>query len=145
MSIVKGFLIVVGVIGTLVVAGGAGAMTYLFLGNNVELSMRDLEVGEPSHAGEREALVASCQAVLGKGLGSKANAACGCIADDFEQDLSRVERLMVSASFQKDTRRLVAIGMSIAKSGAKREDIDALKNKLEPSIRSAFLHCAQTQ
>ena len=85
------------------------------------------------------------QAVLGKGLGSKANAACGCIADDFEQDLSRVERLMVSASFQKDTRRLVAIGMSIAKSGAKREDIDALKNKLEPSIRSALLYCAQTQ
>ena len=37
MSIVKGFLIVVGVIGTLVVAGGAGAMTYLFLGKNVEL------------------------------------------------------------------------------------------------------------
>ena len=143
MSIIKGFLIVAGVIGTLVVAGGAGAMTYLFSGKSVEIAMRDLEVGEPSHAGEREALAASCQAVLGSDLGSKATAVCDCIAGDFEHDLSRVERLMVSASFQQDTRRVVAIGVSIAKTGASRDYINGMKAKLEPSIRAAFVHCAQ--
>ena len=139
----KGFFIVIGVAAFLLVAGGAGAMTYLFSGKSIELSKPDLEVGEPSQPGERDALIASCITVLGKGLGSKAATACGCLADDFEHDLSRVERLMISASFQKDTRRLVAIGMSIAKTGATKEDIDAMKTNMAPTIKSAFSRCIQ--
>jgi len=116
-----------------------GLGLYLYQRNIVPIAITaaDIEKGGAFSTAERAALVDAC-AARAKQDGPKV---CGCIADRAATDLSRFDRLVMTASFQQKLSEIVAAGKGLIASGIPAEKIKSAEDGSRERMKEIMKSC----
>ena len=125
--------------GAVVVGGYYGASN----GETVKISAQDIEVGGPYPEEERQALVDSCKKNIETPAGEQD--ACACIADKAGTDLSRFERLALTAGFEGSATKIVGLTKGLIGSGLPQAEIDAMEANSKTRIDTVLKACGIEQ
>jgi hypothetical protein len=109
MKFLKWMLIIAGSLVVLLVVAGVGGYFYVVSGPSLELSARDLDVGSPWSATEREAFVATCMRTSPAEHRERAPVFCECVTKELETQASRVERLIFAAGLEDNWRQMAKV------------------------------------
>lgn len=116
-----------------------GAMFYVYQRNitPIGVTAADLEKGGSFSSEERSALVAACTAR------AKQDAAkvCGCVADKVATDLSRFDRIVLTATFQEKLSDVVAAGKGLIASGLPADRIKAAEDGSKVRMKDILKTC----
>lgn len=113
---------------------------FYFYQRNIEpmtVTAADIEKGGTFSASERAALVSACTA-RAKQDGEKV---CGCIADKAATDLSRFDRLVITASFQQKLSDIVAAGKGLIASGIPADKIKTAEDGSKQRMKDIMKTC----
>jgi hypothetical protein len=121
----------------IIIALGAGFYFYQRNITPLAVSVSDIEKGGSFSAEERANLVNACT-VRAKQDGAKV---CGCIADKAATELSRFDRLVMTASFQQKLSDIVAAGKGLIASGIPAEKIKAAEDGSKVRMKDIMKTC----
>lgn len=121
----------------IIIAIGAGFYFYQRNITPLAVTAADIEKGGSFSADERATLVNACTA-RAKQDGAKV---CGCIADKAATDLSRFDRLVMTASFQQKLSDIVAAGKGLIASGIPAEKIKAAEEGSKVRMKDIMKTC----
>ena len=138
MTVLKWVLAAVGVIFLLLIALIVGGYFWAQNIEAVKLSAGDMEPGGSYPAEERQALITACEKQHKAGADA---AACTCLADKAGTDMSRFERLALTAGFETSPSKFVALINGATDSGVSKADIDAIEARAKERIKGALEAC----
>jgi hypothetical protein len=100
-----------------------GVAFYLYQRNiaPIPVTAADLDKGGSFSDAEKAALTSACSGAIKKDT----DKVCGCLVDKAGTDLSRYERMMMTATFQAKLSDLVAIGKGLIDSGVPADKVKA--------------------
>lgn len=143
MSVLKWLLIIVGVLFLAFLAVVVGGYYWASNVETVKISAQDIEVGGPYPEEERQALVNSCKKNIETPAGEQD--ACACIADKAGTDLSRFERLALTAGFEGSATKIVGLTKGLIGSGLPQAEIDAMEANSKTRIDTVLKACGIEQ
>jgi hypothetical protein len=143
MSVLKWLLIIVGVLFLAFLAIVVGGYYWASNVETVKITAEDIKVGGPYPDDERQALVASCK----KNIETPASEQdeCACIAEKAGTDLSRFERLALTAGFEGSASKIVGLTKGLIGSGLPQAEIDAMEANSKTRIDSVLKACGVEQ
>jgi hypothetical protein len=143
MSVLKWLLIIVGVLFIAFLAIVVGGYYWASNVETVKITAQDIEVGGAYPEEERQALVASCKRNIETPAGEQD--ACACIADKAGTDLSRFERLALTAGFEGSATKIVGLTKGLIGSGLPQAEIDAMEANSKTRIDTVLKACGIEQ
>ena len=120
-----------------IIALGAGFYFYQRNITPLTVTTADIEKGGSFPAEERTALVNACT-TRAKQDGPKV---CGCIADKAATELSRFDRLVMTATFQQKLSDIVAAGKGLIASGIPAEKIKTAEDGSKARMKDIMKTC----
>lgn len=116
-----------------------GAALYFYQRNiaAVPVSAADIEKGGSFSAEERSTLKTACVARIKKD-GEKV---CGCIADKAASEISRFDRLVMTAGFQEKLADVVALTKGLVQSGIPIEKVKAAEDGSKTRVKEILKTC----
>lgn len=120
-----------------IIALGAGFYFYQRNITPIAVTVADIEKGGSFSAQERADLVNACSA-RAKQDSAKV---CGCIADRAATDLSRFDRIVMTASFEQKLSGIVAAGKGLVASGIPAEKIKAAEDGSKVRMKDIMNSC----
>ena len=116
-----------------------GVLFYFYQRNiqPVPVAATDLDTGGSFSDGERAAMIAACSAQIKKD-GDKA---CACIADKAASQISRFDRLVLTATFQDKLSDIVALTKGLVQSGIPAEKVQAAEKGSKERLKSLMAAC----
>lgn len=116
-----------------------GAVFYFYQRNipAIPVTAADLEKGGSFSAEERATLTSACTA-RAKEDGAKV---CGCIVDKVATDVSRFDRMVITASFQHKLSDIVAAAKGLANSGIPADKIKAAEDGSKQRMKDIMKTC----
>ena len=139
MKVLKWVLIVFGAVLLVFIAVGAGGLYWASTVESVKLTAADLDIGGSYPPEERQALFDACKSSSENEGGDEA--ACTCLTDNAGTESSRLERLILVASFEGNWTRIVALVKGVAFSGLPEEKIDELRAYAKRRMKSLKTMC----
>jgi hypothetical protein len=139
MAVLKWILIVAGV---LFVIGAAAIFGFGYWASNVEsvkITEADLQVGGAYPPEERQQVLDVCTKKAKPG--KEGDDRCACIADRAGKELSRFERLVLTASLEGSPTRIVALTKGLMDTGLSEEKSQALEKDSEKRFESLLKAC----
>ncbi len=120
-----------------IIALGAGFYFYQRDITPIKVTAADLEKGGSFPPEERAALVAACT-IQAEVNGEKV---CGCIADKAGTELSRFDRLVMTATFRQKLAEIVAAGKGLVASGIPAEKIKTAEDGSKARMKDIMKFC----
>ncbi len=116
-----------------------GLVGYRWIGKIEPVSMTaaDLDSGGNFSVEEKSALTAACSARVKK----DADRSCSCITDKAATDLSRFERLFMTASFEGRPLKMIGVARGLVEAGVPKGKIDAAINGSKERISGLMKLC----
>ena len=120
----------------LVLLGGG---FYLYQRNiaPVAVTVADLEKGGSFSADERAALKAAC----GLRVKKDGDKVCGCIADKAATDVSRFDRMVITASFQEKLSDIVGLTKGLVASGIPADKVKTAEDGAKARVKDIMKSC----
>ena len=120
----------------LVLLGGG---FYLYQRNiaPVAVTVADLEKGGSFSADERAALKAAC----GLRVKKDGDMVCGCIADKAATDVSRFDRMVITASFQEKLSDIVGLTKGLVASGIPADKVKTAEDGAKARVKDIMKSC----
>lgn len=103
----------------------------------VPITAADLEKGGSFSPAERDSMKSACVAAVKKD-GDKV---CGCIADKAGADVSRFDRLVMTATFQHKMADVVALSKGLVNSGIPADKVKAAEDGSRQRVRDIMKSC----
>lgn len=139
MTVLKWVLIIFGVLFLAVAAVLFGGYYWASSIESVRITASDLEVGGSYPDDEREALSAICAAKTGNT--GDADTGCRCLADKAGTQLSRFERLLLTATYKGSATQMVALTKGLLDSGIPESELDTLEVKSKERVDELMSEC----
>lgn len=139
MTFLKWILVTFGVLFLIFLAIVVGGYYWASTVESVKVTAADLEVGGAYPEDERQALLDACQKNMKVPAGDQN--ACTCLADKVGTDLSRFERMTLTAGFEKSPTKFVALSKGLYGSGVPEADLEAMRGKSEKRIDEVMKAC----
>lgn len=139
MTVLKWVLVVVGVMFLAYVAVIAGGYYWASTIEAVRLDSADLKAGGAYSPQERQALLDVCHKRVTAPAGDKD--ACTCIADRAGSELSRFERLVLTAGFERSPSKIFALTKGLTAGGMTQSDADAMQKESVKRIDTVVQAC----
>ncbi len=116
-----------------------GAAFYIHLRNIAALpvALADLDKGGAFSAEERSTLKAACVARTR----TDAERACGCLVDKAGSELSRFDRMVMTATFQQRLADVVALSRGLSQSGVARAQLKSVETDSRARVRDVMKAC----
>jgi hypothetical protein len=126
-------------VGGVLLAGAMGVTGYYglrYFGQVMKsipvLTAADFEIGQSGPSWEHDALVAACT------RRKRSEKQCACLASKAEAELTRFDRLFLTATWEMSIGKLTALG---AAAGIVRKDANAVINSAEKRINATAATC----
>ncbi len=139
MSVLKWILIIFGVLFVIVLAIVIGGYFWAQNVEPVKLTAADLKVGGAYPAEERQTLIAACQKNMKAPTDDKN--ACTCVADKAGTDISRFDRLVLTAGFEGSPTKIVALTKGLIQSGIPKAEVDAADAASKQNLEDLMKAC----
>ena len=120
-----------------VVVLGAGFYFYQRNILAVPVTASDLDKGGSFSADERATLKTACAARVKK----DSDTVCSCIADKAATDLSRFDRMVITASFQERLSDVVALTKGLVQSGIPAEKVKLAEDGSKARMKDMLKTC----
>lgn len=120
-----------------VLALGIGFYFYQRNIQAVPVTAGDLEKGGNFSADERLALTNACAARIKKDGEKK----CGCIADKVATELSRFDRMVITATFQERLADIVGITKGLVQSGIPADKVKVAEEGSKTRLKDMLKSC----
>jgi len=141
VSLLKWMLITFGVL-FLVIAAALFGLGYWASGiESVKMTPADVEVGGTYPPEEKQALLAACE----KSAGADRTTQCACLADKAGADLSRFERLMLTATFEGSPSKIIAVTKGVIDSGISMEKTQEIERQSKQRFDTLMQACGLQQ
>lgn len=123
----------------LLVVVGLGVGFYFYQRNIVAVSVTaaDIEKGGSFSSDERAALKTACGARIKK----DGDAVCGCITDKVATELSRFDRMVMTATFQEKLSDVVGLTKGLIQSGIPAEKVKTAEEGSKVRIKDLLKAC----
>lgn len=139
MTFLKWILVIFGVLFLAFLAIVIGGYYWASTVESVKLTQADLQVGGEYPADERQALLDACSKNM-KAPADDQNA-CTCLADKVGTDLSRFERLTLTAGFEGSPTKIIALTKGLMDSGIPQSEVEAMQSKSQARINDVIKAC----
>jgi hypothetical protein len=139
MTFLKWLLVIFGVLFLIFLAIIIGGYYWASTVESVKLTADDLKVGGAYPPEEHQALLEACKMNMKAPTGDPN--ACSCLADKVGTDLSRFERLTLTAGFEGSPTKIVALTKGLIDSGIPQSDIEAMESGSKARISEAMKGC----
>jgi hypothetical protein len=139
MTLLKWVLVVVGVLFLAFIAVIVGGYYWASTVESVKLDAADLKVGGAYSPADRQTLLDACQKNMKAPPDDKS--ACTCIADRAGTELSRFERLALTAGFEGSPTKIVALTKGLAGSGIPQADVESMQADSKTRIDGLMKSC----
>ncbi|MEQ1697360.1 MAG: hypothetical protein ABL901_16125 [Hyphomicrobiaceae bacterium] len=120
-----------------IIALGAGFYFYQRNITAIPVTTADIEKGGSFSAAERAALVSACTTRTKQ----DGETICGCIADKAGTELSRFDRIVMTASFEQKLSGIVAAGKGLVASGIPAEKIKTAEDGSKVRMKDIMKTC----
>lgn len=119
-----------------------GAVFFYYVRNvtAVPLTAADLDRGGRYTTEERATLKSACVAQTQK----DAEQVCGCVVDKAATDVSRFDRLVLTATYRQKLADVVALSKGLAESGIARAKVKAAEDESRARVRDMLKACNAT-
>jgi hypothetical protein len=139
MTFLKWILLIFGVLFVAVLAIVIGGYYWASTVESVKLTAADLQVGGAYPADERQALLDAC--LKNMEAPTSDQTACTCLSDKVGTDLSRFERLTLTAGFEGSPTKIIALTKGLMDSGIPQADVEAMQSKSKERIDDVIKAC----
>lgn len=139
MAVIKWICIAIGGLVLLTMVGCVGLVGAVSNIEGNKLTQRDLDVGGAYQPGEREALIKACGTSF-KHL-SRVIDLCECVAGEADETTSRFERLLLTASLEQNTQKMMRLGASLVRSNVDEDEIARVNTEGVPRIGNILNRC----
>lgn len=139
MTVVKWVLVVCGVLFLAFLALVGGGYYWASTVESVKVTAEDLKVGGTYPQQERQALLDACQ--KNEKVPAENQNACACIAEKAGTDLSRFERLALTAGFEGSATKIVGLTKGLIDSGIPEAEVDAMEANSKTRIDTMLKAC----
>ncbi len=139
MTVLKWLLLIFGVLFLAFLAVVIGGYYWASTVESVKITAEDIKVGGAYPAEERQALLDACNKNMKTPAADKN--ACTCIADKAGTDLSRFERLALTAGFEGSPTKIVALTKGLMDSGIPQSDVEAMQAGSKKRINDLMKAC----
>lgn len=103
----------------------------------IPVTAADLDKGGSFPADERTAMTSACKTRITKD-GDKV---CGCIADKSASEISRFDRLVMTATFQGKLSDVVGLSKGLIQSGVSAEKVKAAEDGNKARVKEILKSC----
>lgn len=139
MSVMKWVLVAAGVLFVAFLAVVIGGYYWASNVESVKITPEDIKVGGSYPPGERQALIDSCK--KNEKVPADEQGACTCIADKAGTDLSRFERLALTAGFEGSATKIIGLTKGLIDSGIPEAEVDAMEADSKTRIDKVLSAC----
>ncbi len=116
-----------------------GGAFYLYQRNitAIPVTAADIEKGGSFSVDERASMKNACTARIKK----DADKVCGCIADKAATEVSRFDRLVITASFQEKLADIVGLTKGLVASGIPADKVKAAEDGAKARVKDIMKSC----
>lgn len=137
MTLLKWLLVIGGVLFLAFIASIVGMVYWASGIEGVHVAQADLAVGGSYPAEERTALLDACA----KRNVTKREDSCTCVADRAGAEMSRYERLILTAGLEGSASKVVALSKGLMESGVPAERIKAVDKDAQQRVTAIMQAC----
>jgi hypothetical protein len=139
MTFLKWILVIFGVLFIAFLSVVIGGYYWASTVESVKVTAADLEVGGAYPAEEHQALLDACNKNMEAPVSDQN--ACTCLSDKVGTDLSRFERLTLTAGFEGSPTKIVALTKGLMDSGVPQADVEAMQSQSKARIDDVMKAC----